>query len=95
MRLSRLITLLAFTTFSTCALQQANAQDARYPIIPYPTSLTPAAGVFNITAATRVSDAGGRFKNEVLQLNTLVKQGLGVALKPGSTGPAVIAFKYD
>lgn len=95
MRLSRLITLLAFTTFITCALQQAIAQDARYPIIPYPTSLTPAVGVFNITAATRVSDAGGRFKNEVLQLNNLVKQGLGVTLKPGSTGPAVIAFKYD
>ncbi|MEB0280107.1 MULTISPECIES: family 20 glycosylhydrolase [unclassified Mucilaginibacter] len=77
-----------------CGLQYAGAQDARYPIIPYPTSLTSVAGSFNISAATRITDVSSKFANEVTQLNQLVKQGIGVALKQSNKTGAII-FKYD
>ncbi|GGH01185.1 family 20 glycosylhydrolase [Mucilaginibacter phyllosphaerae] len=94
MRLSHLKRLFVLSAACLFGLQNAGAQDVRYPIIPYPTSLTPAAGSFKITAATRIADASGKFTNEALQLNQLIKQGLGVALKQGNTS-AVIALKYD
>jgi len=94
MRLSYIKKVFLLSVACVCGMQYAGAQDARYPIIPYPTSLTPAAGTFKITPATRIVDAGGKFKNEVIQLNQLFKQGLGVALKP-STSVGTVAFKYD
>ncbi|MBD1393382.1 family 20 glycosylhydrolase [Mucilaginibacter sp. ZB1P21] len=71
---------------------QAQTADRRFPIIPYPTSLTAGAGTFKITAATKIS-ADNRFGNEVLQFNKLFKQGMGVGLSPAKTGS--IALKYD
>jgi hexosaminidase len=86
---------IALFAFCAGALTQIRAQDARYPIIPYPTSLTAAAGTFRITPATKVT-ADARFSNELLQLNTLFKSGLGVALKQSAvvTGQS-INLKYD
>ncbi|MES2268427.1 MAG: family 20 glycosylhydrolase [Bacteroidota bacterium] len=89
--MKKIFTLMAFYL---CTVLYAHAQDARYPIIPYPTSLTPAEGSFKITPATRIMDAGGKFSNEVSQLNQLFKQGLGVALKQANNA-GTVTLKYD
>jgi hexosaminidase len=89
---SNLKKLFILSVACICAAQNTAAQDARYPIIPYPTELTPAAGIFKITSATKIN-AGGKFVNEVAQLNQLFKQGLGVPLKQAAAG--TITLKYD
>ncbi|RFZ83034.1 beta-hexosaminidase [Mucilaginibacter terrenus] len=86
----------AIVIISVCLINgPLKAQDARYPIIPYPTSLAAGSGTFVITAATRIS-ADSKFSNEVVQFNKLMKQGLGIALqKASSTAGNIISFKYD
>lgn len=81
-------------------LSPAKAQqvDAAYPIIPYPSSLVPAKGVFEITPATRIVLADkGKFTNEVIQLNALIKSGLGVMLKKTTINRSTnaITIKFD
>lgn len=94
-QLSQIKRSLALFAVCICALKIGVAQDTRYPIIPYPTSLTPVAGVFRVTSATRMIDKSGKFGNEVLQLNQLIKQGLGVPLKKTSLASGAISFKFD
>ncbi len=81
-------------------LSLANAQsaDSRYPLIPYPTSLTAASGQFTITASTPlVLIEGQKFGNEALMLNKLIAKGLGITLVETHkqiTNKA-ICLKYD
>jgi hexosaminidase len=67
---------------------QLNAQNntlVRYPVIPYPKNLIPATGNFTLTPATRISTpANGIFKNEAIQLNALISNSFGAALKTGN-----------
>ncbi len=76
----------------------AKAQQAavKYPIIPYPTSLTPAIGNFVITPATRIVVPGKLFTNEAVMLNRLFANSFGKALQK-NTQPVKhsILLKYD
>lgn len=65
----------------------------RYPVIPYPTSLTPAKGEFVITPSTGLV-VPVFFEKEGAMLNELFKNGLGVSLGAGSTA-AVIELRRD
>ncbi|RBL90436.1 family 20 glycosylhydrolase [Chitinophaga flava] len=77
----------------------AHAQDLRYPIVPYPQQLVPMEGSFVITGSTRlVLPANTRlFSNEVAQLQSLVRQGIGTTLKTtaSTTSGNVIVLKQD
>jgi hexosaminidase len=89
----------------TCALLLSftvavHAQDAvpkRYGIIPYPQQLVPQAGEFVITTKTKlVQPAGKFFSNEAMQLQALLKQGLGQVLPAGTkAGTGTIVLKQD
>ncbi len=73
------------------------AQPSRYPIIPWPSSLVPAAGEFNVTAQT-VLKSDPIFANEAEMLGTLlgVKQTTGAAsieLRPDNTIAAEEGYK--
>ncbi|QNE40032.1 family 20 glycosylhydrolase [Hymenobacter sp. NBH84] len=63
----------------------ATAQTApeRYPLIPYPASLTPATGTFTITKATQLAlpKEGKHFEKEAEQLQALLRNGVGAPLK--------------
>jgi len=52
---------------------------AKYPIIPYPVKLVEAKGSFTISAKTTIVPTK-KFRNEALQLNELIKGGLGQKL---------------
>jgi hexosaminidase len=76
---------------------QTKANDNKYPLIPYPTSIEAGVGTFNITEKSTIVSSGKRFDNEVEQLNLLLKQYLGKPLKRNDkvTGSKSIVFKYD
>lgn len=59
-----------FTVMLGCT-QTLNAQPARYPVIPWPNSLTPAEGEFHITAQSTIS-ADPLFSNEARALQSLL-----------------------
>ena len=71
--------------------------DSRYPIIPYPASLTPENGNFVITPATPlVLPDKALFKNEADVLNQFFINSFGKPLKKGSpASKQAITFKYD
>ena len=78
----------------------ATAQTApeRYPLIPYPASLTPAPGTFTITAATKLAlpKEGKRFEKEAEQLQALLTNGVGAPLKTTRKAAAnSIELRYD
>lgn len=71
---------LALVTMQTIVIAQTPQPDAaRYPLIPWPTSLTPAAGEADIDAHTPllVEAAPDRFTNEVRYLQTALRHYLG------------------
>ncbi|MBC6612621.1 family 20 glycosylhydrolase [Hymenobacter sp. BT507] len=78
----------------------ATAQTApeRYPLIPYPASLTPATGTFTITKNTQLAlpKDSKRFAQEAEQLQNLLRNGVGASLKtakkPAANG---IELRYD
>ncbi|WP_158800042.1 family 20 glycosylhydrolase [Pedobacter sp. L105] len=78
-------------TFATFA-QEVNP---KFPLIPYPTSLTPGKGAFALTADTKIVSASRRFDNESVQLNLLLQGYLGKPLKKGVTEEHNIVLKYD
>ncbi len=91
-------TCLIFLILSASALKSAAQQaDNRYPIIPYPTSLTPEAGNFTITPVTTIVLHGNRlFKNEAAALNGFFINSFGKPLNKGLTGSKhAIVLKYD
>lgn len=73
-------------------LAQTPAQ--RYPLIPYPTSLTAASGQFVITPQTVLRSPDRRFQNEADQLQQLLVTGLGKRLPTSGNAPA-IQLQYD
>ena len=85
--------LIAFIASNATAQQQT----LRYPIIPYPTTLTPADGDFAITAATIIVEPKNKvFKNEANLLNELFANSFGRPLKQSITpGKHSIRLKYD
>ncbi|MEO6980316.1 MAG: family 20 glycosylhydrolase [Mucilaginibacter sp.] len=60
-------------------LNDASAQQIRYPLIPYPAKLTTAKGSFIITTKTNIT-TDSRFKNEAEQLSELLTNSLGKKL---------------
>ena len=93
------IILLALC-ISSVSVKQVNAQSAdnRFPLIPYPSSLTPGTGTFEVKSSTPIIlEDDKKFGNEVIQLNGLFTDGLGVSLKQTykkSTGNAIL-IKYN
>lgn len=75
------------------------AQDARYPIIPYPTSLTPGEGQCVITARTVLVVPDRKlFGNEVMALNQYLADGLGQPLRVErrvAAGVTVVRLQVD
>ncbi|GAB4027637.1 family 20 glycosylhydrolase [Spirosoma gilvum] len=72
--------------------ESIQAQDLaqRYPLIPYPTSLTPASGQFTITAQTVLVVEDRRFAAEAAQLQELIQWGLGKRLPAKGNGPKIV-----
>jgi hexosaminidase len=62
----------------------------RYPLIPYPTSLSAATGQFTITPTTPIVSADKRFSNEASQLRVLLESGLGKKLPSTGSGPQIV-----
>ncbi|WP_080054671.1 family 20 glycosylhydrolase [Spirosoma aerolatum] len=88
-RLSFLCLALLFTIHL-----QAQDFTRRYPLIPYPTSLTPASGQFTITTQTALVVEDSRFTAEAGQLQELMQQGLGKRLPGKGKGPKIV-LQYD
>ncbi|GAB3746432.1 family 20 glycosylhydrolase [Spirosoma pomorum] len=74
----------------------AQAQDLaqRYPLIPYPTSLTPAQGQFSLTTQTALLVQDKRFTNEADMLQMLVQPSLGKRL-PTTGSSSIIVLRHD
>jgi len=90
--------ILLFLCIKLCnggAVAQASVD--RYPLIPYPTALTPGAGDFIVTSATTLAlPDGPLFKEEAAALNQLFRNGLGTPLKTVTkTGSRGIVLAYD
>jgi hexosaminidase len=89
-----LLLLIAHTTY------QAKSQSvvSRYDVIPYPAKITPVQGDFMINSTTTIvtPQTGRTFANEAKQLNALIKDGTGAALKRGTKRLSnSIQFIYD
>ncbi|QDK77708.1 family 20 glycosylhydrolase [Spirosoma sp. KCTC 42546] len=84
---------LLLALFVTLSIQ---AQDVaqRYPLIPYPTSLTPASGQFVVTAQTALIVQDSRFENEARQLQALLEPGLGKRLSSKGNSSKIV-LQYD
>ena len=69
----------------------------RYPIIPYPTSLTPAEGECILTPASRLVLTGASpFEKEAAVLNLFFMNAFGHPLKRGAAaGQSSLELKYD
>jgi len=94
--IKQLLPVLICAGFAVSASGQVSAE--RFPLIPYPSSLIPGNGTFRVTPATRFILAdGGRFGNEIKQLNHLFLEGLGVPLKETDkkNSEHVIRIVYD
>ncbi|SFG38688.1 family 20 glycosylhydrolase [Pontibacter chinhatensis] len=78
-------------------LSTAQTLDPKYPLIPYPSSLTPQQGSFTITSKTKlVLPKESIFKNEAEQLQYLLSGSLGKKLKEAKKASAnSIVFQYD
>jgi len=90
-----LLCLLGYLLFGQVAAQSVGPS---YALIPYPTSLVPAAGSFVITKATSLALPGGpgAFASEAQQLQGLLTNGLGQPLKQTRLAAAnSIALVYD
>jgi len=94
----RILTCLVLL-FGHSLTDNARAQEinAKFPLIPYPSSLITGTGIFNITTETKIVAADHHFDNEVEQLNLLLAAYLGQPLKRAGAGSAHhdIVFKYD
>ncbi|MCK8495941.1 family 20 glycosylhydrolase [Spirosoma sp. RP8] len=84
------IYLSVLLSLLTPLLVWAQTQQQRYPLIPYPTSLTPAQGEFTITAQTALIVQDSRFRNEADQLGQLLQPSLGKSLSPRGNGTKII-----
>lgn len=74
----------------------AQKNNDRYPVIPFPASLSPMAGDFIITPATEIVLPDHLFSNEADQLNRFFINSFGKALKKVTLESAhAIVFKYD
>src|ERR1700712_774794 len=75
---------------------RAQQNDARYPIIPYPASLTPAEGEFILTPATAIVVPKYLFKNEAAALDQYFVNNFGKPLRKSTAiSKHSIRLKYD
>jgi hexosaminidase len=86
------IATLAFLSFSSIHAQQPDA--GRYPLIPYPTSLTPHLGDVIIDSHTALI-AAQAFTNESAWLRDFLKHYLGSDALSANTGKTTITLKDD
>jgi hexosaminidase len=79
-----------------CASFTSNAQDAtKFPLIPYPNQLVMGSGSFTITAKTTIVTTK-EFGSEALELNNILKKGLGKPLLLSKVNkPHAIKLVYD
>ena len=84
----------ALLVFLTALSVQAQDVAQRYPLIPYPTTLTPAPGQFTVTAQTPVLVQDRRFANEANQLRELLQVPLHKRLPTAGKGTAIV-LAYD
>lgn len=86
------------TLLGISAVHAQDVSSTRYGIIPYPQQLVPKKGEFVITTKTKLvlpADPAF-FSNEVVQLQALVKQGLGQALSVTTkAGNGTIVLKQN
>lgn len=75
---------------------QTNAMSDRYPIIPYPTHLTPGNGDFVINKNTSIVIQNEKFRADATALEQMIKQGGGISLRESKTIiPNSIILKTD
>ena len=87
--------ILTIILFSINLFAQ-QAADPRYPIIPYPVSLTAEKGDFIVTPSTKlILPVHQLFKNEADALNFYFANSFGKPLKKGISGKHTITLKYD
>jgi hexosaminidase len=80
--------------FMSLCVAQAQDLAQRYPLIPYPASLTPAQGQFTLTAQTALLVQDKRFTNEANILQTLLQPSLGKRLPTNGSG-STIMLRHD
>src|SRR5690242_16615744 len=75
---------------------QTNALSDRYPIIPYPTHLTPGNGDFVINKNTSIVIQNEKFRADAKALEQMIKQGSGISPRESKTiSPNSIILKTD
>lgn len=95
MSLRFVLTACFYTALSfTCMLADAQTTSPRLSIIPYPSSVKVLPGKLVITANDKIGGDIGLFKNEIGQLNILLKNGLGKPLNIGG-GNSKILMQRD
>jgi len=80
--------------FMSLCVAQAQDLAQRYPLIPYPASLTPAQGQFTLTAQTVLLVQDKRFTNEANILQTLLQPSLGKRLPTNGSGSTIV-LRHD
>ncbi|ARK12859.1 family 20 glycosylhydrolase [Fibrella sp. ES10-3-2-2] len=83
-----------FLSVLAVASVQAQETSQRYPLIPYPTSLTAVQGEFRLTTQTALIVKDSRFRSEADQLNQLLQPTLGKSLTARGTGSSIV-LQYD
>lgn len=86
---------MAMFFVNVCCAQ--NGHEHRYDLIPYPKELTAADGTFYINGETMINTgSSGKFTNETIQLNNLVRSSLKKSLKTVKVSKAAnsISFVY-
>jgi len=93
----QLFLLTALIVFFAIKPVKAQTDSSRFPLIPYPSSLTAGTGVFIVSNSTLIiPEDGGRFRNEITALNALFGKNLHVlSVISAKTSRRGIIVKYD
>ncbi|XWW45003.1 family 20 glycosylhydrolase [Fibrella sp. USSR17] len=83
-----------FLSALSVASVRAQETSQRYPLIPYPSSLTAVQGEFRLTTQTALVVQDSRFRSEADQLNQLLQPTLGKPLTARGTGSPIV-LQYD
>src|SRR4051812_39804618 len=76
--------------------QEETSIPLRYPIIPFPSDVKPAADSFRLNSSTKIIITNDEFENEFNQLTEIIKSISGISLQRGSVvGENCIVFRKD